>query len=119
MKLVISTTLLIGRTPTALSRSVIHRGEGPSVSSLIVKLEYLGHNSPLSTVTPTSWWMFSAWNAENIHHDVGVDRKSTRLNSSHVKISYAVFCLKKKKKNINTLKICIIECQKYFNGTRT
>src|SRR5436309_5569088 len=28
------------------------------------------------------------------------DRKSTRLNSSHVKISYAVFCLKKKNKNI-------------------
>src|SRR5437660_5044918 len=31
------------------------------------------------------------------------DRKSTRLNSSHVAISYAVFCLKKKKKN-NTLR---------------
>src|SRR5690554_7048411 len=30
---------------------------------------------------------------------VEVDRKSTRLNSSHVRISYAVFCLKKKKKN--------------------
>src|SRR5207302_10596659 len=28
-----------------------------------------------------------------------LDRKSTRLNSSHVKISYAVFCLKKKKSN--------------------
>src|SRR3989442_2856462 len=28
----------------------------------------------------------------------GADRKSTRLNSSHVRISYAVFCLKKKKK---------------------
>src|SRR5690606_16879176 len=28
------------------------------------------------------------------------DRKSTRLNSSHVKISYAVFCLKKKKKRL-------------------
>src|SRR5438874_7632412 len=28
------------------------------------------------------------------------DRKSTRLNSSHVEISYAVFCLKKKTKNI-------------------
>src|SRR3989442_11351526 len=27
----------------------------------------------------------------------GIDRKSTRLNSSHVRISYAVFCLKKKK----------------------
>src|SRR5690606_40802540 len=32
------------------------------------------------------------------------DRKSTRLNSSHVKISYAVFCLKKKKKLSNTLR---------------
>src|SRR5690606_39833314 len=30
----------------------------------------------------------------------GEDRKSTRLNSSHVKISYAVFCLKKKKYHI-------------------
>src|SRR5690625_5627645 len=30
---------------------------------------------------------------------VGGDRKSTRLNSSHVAISYAVFCLKKKKTN--------------------
>src|SRR5690606_40171988 len=30
--------------------------------------------------------------------DADADRKSTRLNSSHVKISYAVFCLKKKKK---------------------
>src|SRR3712207_8898343 len=29
----------------------------------------------------------------------GLDRKSTRLNSSHANISYAVFCLKKKKKN--------------------
>src|SRR5690606_30468939 len=31
---------------------------------------------------------------KNVH---GRDRKSTRLNSSHVKISYAVFCLKKKR----------------------
>src|SRR5215204_7034208 len=33
-------------------------------------------------------------------HEVG-DRKSTRLNSSHTVISYAVFCLKKKKKPAN------------------
>src|SRR5690349_23247920 len=33
---------------------------------------------------------------------LGPDRKSTRLNSSHVEISYAVFCLKKKKKNKTT-----------------
>src|SRR5207248_9310429 len=33
------------------------------------------------------------------------DRKSTRLNSSHRTISYAVFCLKKKKKTINNTEI--------------
>src|SRR3989475_4149397 len=33
--------------------------------------------------------------------DAGQDRKSTRLNSSHSQISYAVFCLKKKKKTID------------------
>src|SRR2546427_3130963 len=32
-------------------------------------------------------------------HRSEADRKSTRLNSSHSQISYAVFCLKKKKKN--------------------
>src|SRR2546426_1907842 len=37
------------------------------------------------------------------HHVVlREDRKSTRLNSSHLVISYAVFCLKKKKKKKNT-----------------
>src|SRR5690625_6010582 len=34
----------------------------------------------------------------NVNQAIGGDRKSTRLNSSHVAISYAVFCLKKKKK---------------------
>src|SRR2546430_11543813 len=34
-----------------------------------------------------------------------IDRKSTRLNSSHSQISYAVFCLKKKKSAIHQLKI--------------
>src|SRR3712207_7423717 len=35
--------------------------------------------------------------AERAHVGDGADRKSTRLNSSHANISYAVFCLKKKK----------------------
>src|SRR5690242_21287179 len=37
--------------------------------------------------------------------DIGeaIDRKSTRLNSSHMSISYAVFCLKKKKKTIKSI----------------
>src|SRR6266480_6991164 len=38
-------------------------------------------------------------------HEHG-DRKSTRLNSSHMSISYAVFCLKKKKQRTITFKIC-------------
>src|SRR5207302_7395786 len=42
--------------------------------------------STMKPVTPSSVLAYSA-----------IDRKSTRLNSSHVKISYAVFCLKKKK----------------------
>src|SRR5256885_3765536 len=41
----------------------------------------------------------------------GADRKSTRLNSSHLVISYAVFCLKKKKNN-NVLpnQHCVLSC---------
>src|SRR6266511_3790402 len=41
--------------------------------------------------------------ADVVERLVPGDRKSTRLNSSHVKISYAVFCLKKKKKYITVL----------------
>src|SRR2546430_15987149 len=37
---------------------------------------------------------------EVVRERVAADRKSTRLNSSHSQISYAVFCLKKKKKTI-------------------
>src|SRR5436309_9981950 len=36
------------------------------------------------------------------------DRKSTRLNSSHVKISYAVFCLKKKKTDIHVQQLSLM-----------
>src|SRR3712207_7877634 len=42
----------------------------------------------------------SAWGAFGVLDLLlALDRKSTRLNSSHANISYAVFCLKKKKKN--------------------
>src|SRR5256885_10769255 len=37
-----------------------------------------------------------------VHIHQNLDRKSTRLNSSHLVISYAVFCLKKKKKVLST-----------------
>src|SRR3989442_5423186 len=41
--------------------------------------------------------LFGKMAIDDYNHQVGpIDRKSTRLNSSHVRISYAVFCLKKK-----------------------
>src|SRR5215831_10974925 len=43
-----------------------------------------------------------------VHHGSGgLDRKSTRLNSSHLGISYAVFCLKKKKKKDDKIIVVI------------
>src|SRR2546430_9215877 len=45
--------------------------------------------------------------AEFCCHTFVIDRKSTRLNSSHSQISYAVFCLKKKKINMASLLISV------------
>src|SRR4051812_49494108 len=45
------------------------------------------------------------------------DRKSTRLNSSHMSISYAVFCLKKKKKNDEVITKCTTDEEPSFGGT--
>src|SRR5689334_24140675 len=55
---------------------------------------------------PDAWGRASQWRASG-----ALDRKSTRLNSSHSSISYAVFCLKKKKKkNSGTNKLVIMPC---------
>src|SRR5438874_3261124 len=57
--------------------------------------------SLMGVVTPTPMPTYP----HGFPHDVidpFIDRKSTRLNSSHVEISYAVFCLKKKKNKKKT-----------------
>src|SRR2546427_4343469 len=41
-----------------------------------------------------------------------IDRKSTRLNSSHSQISYAVFCLKKKKTQLPNDEHCLYSCKR-------
>src|SRR5690554_7186375 len=52
-----------------------------------------------SILTLRNVWYKESWtNDFHTFDDSRQDRKSTRLNSSHVRISYAVFCLKKKKK---------------------
>src|SRR3989475_9548285 len=55
--------------------------------------------------------------ARGLHHP---DRKSTRLNSSHSQISYAVFCLKKKKTDSNTQEIggAVHEMDGYTGSSR-
>src|SRR2546422_5081797 len=58
---------------------------------------------------------FDDWTLESM--PVKLDRKSTRLNSSHGYISYAVFCLKKKKKN-TTMIIRLIDIRHYAHGNR-
>src|SRR2546427_7888483 len=52
-----------------------------------------------ASLSPKDAWILENL-ADNYRRDL--DRKSTRLNSSHSQISYAVFCLKKKKQMIET-----------------
>src|SRR5256886_10753493 len=56
---------------------------------------------PAPSVAPTGWFIPTGQPTAFRRQSFGrsIDRKSTRLNSSHSQISYAVFCLKKKKKN--------------------
>src|SRR2546427_9440279 len=79
---------------------------GRAVLVLPVRPDFVGdfrrpalHGGVLSTVIDTAGGM-AAWSALAPGETVSTveDRKSTRLNSSHSQISYAVFCLKKKKK---------------------
>src|SRR2546427_7874598 len=62
---------------------------------------------PAGRGSPGSGWVLATENEDLAvavvrSGDGNVDRKSTRLNSSHSQISYAVFCLKKKKRRITT-----------------
>src|SRR5436309_11436017 len=70
-----------------------------------VRSAFVEHGQPrrggCGTLFYFSVKMMTRLAGENRFRPAG-DRKSTRLNSSHVKISYAVFCLKKKKASPNS-----------------
>src|SRR5690606_39438241 len=61
-----------------------------SLNVWVTVLRFIASSSPDPEMPPRASSKALPWG----------DRKSTRLNSSHVKISYAVFCLKKKKTHI-------------------
>src|SRR3989442_8359581 len=68
----------------------------PQVREIGLGLHHLGPERVVCGVLDDEPGILAAA-VEALRHVRG-DRKSTRLNSSHVRISYAVFCLKKKKK---------------------
>src|SRR5690606_41552476 len=74
--------------------STVNRAPPASVVACTVPTRFFCTSTPVDRYPSTSPTTNRAFRPE-----VSGDRKSTRLNSSHVKISYAVFCLKKKKKN--------------------
>src|SRR5688572_10423654 len=61
----------------------------------------------------------SAARTASVSPAVGSDRKSTRLNSSHSQISYAVFCLKKKKKDATLTDYVCVRSAFFVNDTAT
>src|SRR3712207_8738002 len=84
---------------TTLFRSVAALGFGV-VMNVHMWIVYSGHTLPqLGAVFATSL----AFDLVHAAGSVLLDRKSTRLNSSHANISYAVFCLKKKNTTMTTV----------------
>src|SRR5699024_12301053 len=79
--------------PTRRSSDLIEAGGSLAGGHSIADSEVKYGLSVTGTIHPDSI------RANNTGH-VGEDRKSTRLNSSHVSISYAVFCLKKKRNRL-------------------
>src|SRR5690606_40640579 len=80
-------------------------GAGSDLASLITRAERDGEDYVITGQKVfttgahycTHIWLLARTAPELPRHKgLSIDRKSTRLNSSHVKISYAVFCLKKK-----------------------
>src|SRR5207249_10855322 len=82
-----------------LTRRVVTLAVAVLVALFLATRLPIGENPILLSVVP---WLLAAlgtaWFTSPIDEPERLDRKSTRLNSSHVSISYAVFCLKKKKK---------------------
>src|SRR5688572_31747162 len=76
--------------------AAIRAGQLGLKAAIVEKDNRLGGTCTLRGCIPTKQMLMSAHVYEQMQHAADLDRKSTRLNSSHSQISYAVFCLKKK-----------------------
>src|SRR5437899_6530585 len=83
---------------TTLFRSNGQRGRRAGVLQPDHRRSLPGHRD-------LAWRRRRPFGSERDRHTRDEDRKSTRLNSSHLGISYAVFCLKKKKKKQTKLDV--------------
>src|SRR5690606_12743597 len=88
--------------PTLFPYTTLFRSSGESAENFTGPFDDKGEdwgNNNARTSTPEINEKFEELSKTSDPEEYGkIDRKSTRLNSSHVKSSYAVFCLKKKKK---------------------
>src|SRR5262245_63955654 len=85
-----------------LPYTTLFRSQLKAIRGALVAGCFFGQHQAICGMRPAGRSVFSTCNqllesvfADGLQH--GEDRKSTRLNSSHLGISYAVFCLKKKK----------------------
>src|SRR5690242_20873458 len=83
-------TTLFRSSPTFFTRSPHTPGTGVHTEPAVSQLQ------PDSTVLQSAEQPSPLGRLQNRRVGLELDRKSTRLNSSHMSISYAVFCLKKK-----------------------
>src|SRR5690554_7470222 len=78
--------------------AIMRRSEGRVYSTVKVGPFELDENRQLLIINSTEEHSLTGTEFRLLRCLMSQDRKSTRLNSSHVRISYAVFCLKKKSK---------------------
>src|SRR5690606_40886163 len=101
-RIVISGTYCTGKTTLSLA---LERASGISCSHALTMREILPKLFPGKSLRDCSYAELICLGMKRFEDRIrkeselgnSLDRKSTRLNSSHVKTSYAVFCLKKKK----------------------
>src|SRR3712207_7297150 len=72
------------------------KGEQRAFQELLARLSHRQADGTMTTDLVRERELAQSWKGTTAFPEL-IDRKSTRLNSSHANISYAVFCLKKKK----------------------